>query len=491
LQEKTPPEYFAALAMVHYDLQATDMARKILLISTNRCEMPDPVFPLGLAHINAALRRAGYTTRWQDMLVDKEPLEKVLREYRPNYVGISIRNIDDVLIRKRHTFFEFPAELAEAVRRINPCPIILGGSGFSLFPQQLLKRTGADFGIRGDGETSLVQLLAALETGSSIHKIPGLVFKQNGEIQTNPPSGSADAVTFSHDDMPSRLTQFYLDKGAMLNLQSQRGCQFRCCYCTYPLIEGRASRCRPSEQVADEMEFLQRRGARYVFLVDSIFNTSEEHVTRVCESFLKRNLSLKWGCFLRPQGLTSKLVKLMARAGLAHAEFGSDSFCDDVLQAYDKDFTFADILESSERIRQERIDYCHFLICGGPGESLATLQTSFRNSQRLKDPVILAVVGLRVYPETALCRRLVGQGWFPADQDWLQPVFALAPELTEDAVFAQLQGFARRSPHWIIGDPTPAYGKLVQRLRQRGIAGPLWSYMSMLQRIMPSAPVVS
>ena len=44
------------------------MASRILLISINRCVSPDPVVPLGLAHINAALRRAGHETRWLDRL---------------------------------------------------------------------------------------------------------------------------------------------------------------------------------------------------------------------------------------------------------------------------------------------------------------------------------------------------------------------------------------------------------------------------------------
>jgi hypothetical protein len=59
--------------------------------------------------------------------------------------------------------------------------------------------------------------------------------------------------------------------------------------------------------------------------------------------------------------------------------------------------------------------------------------------------------------------------------------------LTEAAVFAQLQEFARLSPNWIVGDPSPAYRSLVGRLRQRGVVGPLWSYFAMLQRIQPQA----
>ena len=64
------------------------------------------------------------------------------------------------------------------------------------------------------------------------------------------------------------------------------------------------------------MAQLEARGAKYVFIVDSIFNSSPRHVVQTCEAILQRNLSIHWGCFMRPQGLTPALVDLMARAGV-------------------------------------------------------------------------------------------------------------------------------------------------------------------------------
>ena len=105
------------------------MASRILLISTNRYTTPDAVFPIGLACLNAALRRAGHDTRWLDYNADSQLLPAVLAEYRPHFVGVSIRNIDDVLIRKRETYFGGLDAIIETVRHVNPCPVILGGSG--------------------------------------------------------------------------------------------------------------------------------------------------------------------------------------------------------------------------------------------------------------------------------------------------------------------------------------------------------------------------
>jgi len=461
------------------------MPSKILLISANRCTRPDPVFPLALTHLNAALRRAGYQTVWIDFLANLGHLNEVIQSYHPDVVGISLRNIDDVLIGTRETFFDDTISLGARIRQKTTCPIIVGGSGFSLFPRQLLERTGADYGICGEGEPSLVALLAALKRGDGFKDIPGLVFRQNGRITVNPPSPSSFNAEFTDADRPDAIAAHYLRNGGVLNVQTQRGCAFRCCYCTYPLIEGRRHRRRPPELVAQEFALLQRLGAKYVFIVDSIFNSSAEHVTEVCEALLRRNVKISWGCFLRPRALTADLVKLMARAGLAHIEFGSDSFCDEVLASYQKDFVFEDILHSSDLARREQVDCCHFLICGGPGESRKTLSQSFSNSQRLQGAVILAVVGMRIYPGTNLFERAVREGCVSQDTDLLAPRYYLATGLTSDAVFSQLREFAQLSPNWIVGDPGPGYASLVERLRRRGVMGPLWSYFAMLQRIQP------
>ena len=461
------------------------MGGKVLLISNNRCTTPDPVFPLGLACLNSALRRAGYDTLWADTLAGGESIEDVLARFQPDAVGISVRNIDDVIIRKRETYFDNLVPLGEAIRRKSNCPVVVGGSGFSIFPRQLLELSGADYGICGEGEAGVVSLLAALNSGRGLSGIPGLVHRENGDVVLNPPAVSLSPRALEDSDRPAPIAEYYLHASGMMNVQTQRGCAYHCCYCTYPLIEGKQHRHYSAEGVADEFVQLQRLGAHYAFVVDSVFNSSHRHVTEICEAILRRNVKLSWTCFLRPQGLTTDLMKLMKRAGLAHIEFGSDSFCDEVLAAYQKGFTFDDILHSSELANRENIDFCHFLICGGPGETPATLQRGFEVSQRIKNAVILAVVGMRIYPGTRLCQQALAEGCIGPGSDLLAPAYYLAPGLAPDGVFNELQEFARPAPNWIVGDPVPAYTSLIERLRKKGVLGPLWSYFSTIQRLWP------
>ncbi len=468
------------------------MPSRVLLVSVNRCTTPDPVFPLGLAHVNAALRRAGHQTRWLDALASDQSLPEVLTDFRPDFVGVSVRNIDDVLIRRRETYFGDLAALCETVRASHPRPIILGGSGFSLFPERLLELSGADYGIQGEGEESFPALLVALATGGDVSPIPGLVYRRDGEVAVNVPRPLANWAGVEAVDRPAVLVRQYVARGGMLNVQTQRGCVHTCCYCTYPALEGQRRRRRAPEIIAEEMAQLQAQGAIYAFIVDSVFNSSPQHVVETCEAIVRRGVTLRWGCFLRPQGLTSDLMALMARAGLAHIEFGSDSFCDRVLDAYGKRLTFDDVLRSSELAHAQGIEYCHYLICGGPGETPATLQDTFHNSERLPGGVVLAVVGMRIYPGTALLQRARHEDQVPADADLLEPAYYLAPGLTAEGVFETLHEFAARSPKWIPADPPTPFTKMVERLRSRGVVGPLWSYFPLVRRLWPvSAPAAA
>ena len=52
---------------------------RILLVSANREQVPDPVFPLGLAYIAAAARQAGHEVAVADLCFGNRPI-RALRE---------------------------------------------------------------------------------------------------------------------------------------------------------------------------------------------------------------------------------------------------------------------------------------------------------------------------------------------------------------------------------------------------------------------------
>jgi radical SAM superfamily enzyme YgiQ (UPF0313 family) len=235
---------------------------------------------------------------------------------------------------------------------------------------------------------------------------------------------------------------------------------------------------RDPNEVADEIAECKSLGAPYFFITDSVFNTTADHVAGTCEAIIRRALRIEFGCFLRPQGLTREFMRLLARAGLRHIEFGTDSLSDPVLREYGKDFLFDDIRRSSDLAFDEGIRYAHFLIIGGPGETEQTINQSYENSKHLKKTVFFPFVGMRICPQTTLHNRAVEEKIIRQEQDIFAPAFYLSPAITQQRVFSLLNEIKTKSRNWIIGEPPAEMQQLMGNLRKKGVAGPLWEYLA-------------
>jgi hypothetical protein len=120
---------------------------RIFLISFNTCDYPHEVYPLGLSVVAAALKRAGHDIRIYDYLVagrNDDDLITAVEKYQPEFLCVSIRNLDDDLdssfqTDNRGKFTRF-GRLLQKARSLVSAPVIIGGAAFSLmpFPPRLL-----------------------------------------------------------------------------------------------------------------------------------------------------------------------------------------------------------------------------------------------------------------------------------------------------------------------------------------------------------------
>ncbi|MCX8037967.1 MAG: cobalamin-dependent protein, partial [Candidatus Sumerlaeia bacterium] len=131
---------------------------RILLISANREILPYPVFPLGVAYVATALTGAGHSVRIFDVnCFEPDAIAPALGEavegFRPDLVGLSIRNIDNLTFPTSVSYLPEIRALVEGCRATAPdVPILLGGAGYSLFPEEALAALDADIGLVGDAE---------------------------------------------------------------------------------------------------------------------------------------------------------------------------------------------------------------------------------------------------------------------------------------------------------------------------------------------------
>ncbi len=446
---------------------------KILLVSANTNTEPYAVYPLGIEYVAASVAdRHRVKVADMNILGSTAALADEIRAFEPELVGIGLRNVDNTDVTTPRGFVDDYRELVAAVRRNSRAVVVLGGSGFTIFARRMMQYLDADYGVAGEGER-LAQLAEAVESGRDPAGLPGVMTRgDDGVIAT--PLERVPPRRFAPDD---RVLPFYLQRGGMLNLQTQRGCRFRCVYCTYPHIEGRRMRYTPPAEAARTAVALQEAGARFLFITDAVFNADFEHSAAVAQAFKDAGLKIPWGAFMSPAGSPGGYYAHLAAAGMTHVEFGTEALCDPVLEAYRKPFCTSDVFRAHREAREAGLHVAHYLLLAGPGETPDTLARTLDNAGKLPRCVLFFFCGMRIYPYTDLYATALREGQVSADQSLLKPVYYRNARLREEQVVEAVRRRAGGRFNWVVGAGGPAAAALMSRMYRRGYVGPLWEYL--------------
>jgi len=352
---------------------------RVLLIAANTELMNMPVLPLGLGCIAGATQQAGHDIALLNLMAHedvREVLAASIRDFQPDIIGISVRNIDDQNMAAPKFLLEPVQSIVSFCRRLSDCPFIIGGAGYSIFPQSALEYLGADMGIQGQGERSFVLLLERLEQGEDLAGIPGVYLPGKGlQGKTN--------LKLNPDDFPLPLPGVHLSapdnlqgQPIWLPFQTRRGCPMRCSYCSTPVIEGPVLRRRDPERVIDSLGGFVAAGFDRFFFVDNVFNLPPAYAKRICEGISKRNLKIKWRCILYPWKVDEELIKMMALAGCEEVSLGFESGSPRIIKSMNKRYQPDEVRHICNLLKKYGIQTMGFLLLGGPGEDRHTVMES-------------------------------------------------------------------------------------------------------------------
>ncbi|MGD8740345.1 MAG: cobalamin-dependent protein, partial [Desulfobacterales bacterium] len=114
---------------------------RVLFISANREDINMPTLPMGLGCVAAATQKANHDVLFVDLLTtgDIRPLiAKTIDEFAPQVIGISVRNIDDQVMKSTRFMLDQAKEVVSLCKKLSNAPLVLGGAGYSMFPQSAL-----------------------------------------------------------------------------------------------------------------------------------------------------------------------------------------------------------------------------------------------------------------------------------------------------------------------------------------------------------------
>jgi radical SAM superfamily enzyme YgiQ (UPF0313 family) len=438
---------------------------RVFFVSVNLCREPFPVYPLGMGVVAQALEASGHEVCQFDLLQRggaKAELCAELRAYAPDVVCLSLRNLDDAEARNsvERSSTAAARQVVGIVRECSAAPIVLGGPAFSLLPESWMAALGADFGVVGEGEEAICELVATLERGGQ----PARLWRQAGV--------GLGAQAMLGASLRPELCAFYLAESGMLGVQSKRGCPFRCAYCAYPALEGRIFRHRPVAAVIEDIRALRGQGASRIFITDSVFNDPAGRYLQLAEAMLSAGLGVEWTAFFRPAAIADSEMALLKRSGLCAVELGTDGATDITLAAQRKDFEFAAAVDWTQACIRHDIPCVHYLIFGGPGETPDTLTAGLRNLERLSGSAILASTGVQILPGTRVHELALAEGQITASTPLETAPLYFSPHLDRVAMEQQITTAFRAHREWLY--PPDAAREAMAVMYRFGYRGTLW-----------------
>jgi radical SAM superfamily enzyme YgiQ (UPF0313 family) len=385
---------------------------KVLLINPNL--MRPPVVPIALDYLASALEASGFQVDALDLCFSDDVQGDIDDCFGRNAVlavVISLRNADDTFFATQDFCLDHYRSIVDYVKTRTNAPIVLGGSGFSIMPQQVLSHYGLNLGIWGEGEYSLPLLLRRIAANEDYRDVPGLICRTESGFHARPPT----YVDLSHTAAPGRTAvdnyRYYVE-GGMGAVETKRGCPGQCIYCVDPVGKGRSVRMRSPRSVADEIESLLGMGIDHLHFCDSEINIPEEHARAVCLEMMARGLGerVRWYTYATPKGFNRELAQLFRRAGCVGINFGVDSASESMLRTLGRGFAIEDLSRTADVCREEGIATLYDLLLGGPGETGETMRETIDTMRSIAPDRVGASLGIRVFPHTKLAEMVSGEG---------------------------------------------------------------------------------
>lgn len=466
---------------------------RLMIVNSNRERSPWPVPPVGACSIASAAADAGHDVRFVDLCFSSRPekqLRRQIRDFAPHLIGISIRNIDNVDWQAPHFYLpEIRREVVEPCKQAG-CPVVVGGPAAGIMAEEILDYLGVDFAISGDGELAIVQLLEALQNGTLLAHVQGLTYRLRGAVCVNEPAriDELDELPFTRAHEWVDVARYASLNGA-LGIQTKRGCEEKCTYCTYNQIEGRRYRCKSPERIADEVERAVRAGAKRIEFVDSTFNVPLDHAMGVCRELVHRQVRAEFSTMgINPKNATSELFELLKAAGFTEVSLTPESASPPILKALGKGFTIEDILRSANVARRCDLPVLWYFMFGAPGETEETVAQTLRfiDENIPETHLVQLVSGIRIFKGAPIERVARREGQLSPTDSLLEPVW-YRPPIEHSRLCRILDDAMARHPNWIGLQDNNVPGPLLRAVsalhRLSRSRKPLWRYLRYLRRI--------
>ena len=335
----------------------TGARRRVLLINPRITSRRHVRFPLSIMTMGAAL-----DSRYDATLIDGNMDHDAVRsacaaasDESVAAVGVTVMGGPQVATA---------IAVSRAVRAARPdVPIVWGGYFPSLYPEVALNSDYVDFAIRGQGEDTFNELLAALAADdTSLGSIQGLSWRRDGVVVNNAKralSRAHVAPALDYDqlgDARAYLVRTFLGERTAAH-QAALGCRFRCTFCGVAATFNGATLLPPADRLDRDLKILKHEiGADSIQFFDHNFFDREAEMVPLLEVLARHELP--WWCYARSDALidlSAESWRLVRKSRLRMAYIGAETPNDRLLKSIRKGTRSEQTLEAAELCRRNGV----------------------------------------------------------------------------------------------------------------------------------------
>jgi radical SAM superfamily enzyme YgiQ (UPF0313 family) len=424
---------------------------KVLLVNANPY-IEYVVIPYGLEILKANLPKdIAHVKIVHPYLASTRPelwIKKEVSSFNPDIVGLSIRNIDDLIIvgdiaaSKGYNRIDLQFYLEKIKRLVMAIKdsfrgklLLLGGSGFTACPEECMSYLDVDLGVMGPGELVLKRIVCCLRSLRihDIYTLEGIIFRSRDTFVKRAPLMRLGEGRFYRDE----AFKYRSGVEGYIPVRTKVGCSLRCWYCIEYLNLPGVSFRKPSYVLREIRSISSGTRVCKISFTDSEFNLpSEVHPSSICSGLILSGLSRKveWLAFFNIKPFSKKFARLIRNSGATTVSLTVDHCNDGILRRIGKNFSKKDIEETIRTLSQAGLKKIWSFIFGMPGEDHRTIREAIDFVKRhLKEgDTFQYQCGVRVYPGTPLAEYVKSRAYrnlYPSrrDPDFLLPVVYSQP----------------------------------------------------------------
>lgn len=398
------------------------------------------IMPMGILYVSAALKASGTCNVFTLNLNhceedDRTVLERVISECKIDVVGSG--GISGQFIEI------YP--LLRLVKDIDPGIVTIVGGGM-ITADPVPAMTGfegyADFGVIGEGEITMPELVTAIGAGSDFSGVKGLIFKDGDkwhitdrrpDIMDLDSISLPDYVGFDYDRYLSTNGEVVDGvKFSPVAIIGGRSCKYNCTFCFHP--SGSRYRQRSLDSIFSEIDhLLSNYQVNYIALREELFASDEKRVLDFCER--AKSYPIVWSIQLRVDSVTKTIVDALKGSNCRYVFLGIESADNRILKSMRKNITIEQVEKALDLTISAGLDTRSTVILGDEFETMesATRTLEWWREHRKYSAIDLGLI--IAFPGSTLYKHARRNGKIPDPVQFLKdgcPVINLSENLSDE-----------------------------------------------------------